>query len=112
MVVVTGPPGVGKTRLGWELEKYVDGLAETVFWHRGRCPTFGEHTAYWALTEMVRARLGIAEDDELAVVEEKRRAVAWPPCSPTPPSRRWWPTGWRRCSACLPQPGTHSHGPT
>ena len=71
MVVVTGPPGVGKSRLGWELEKYVDGLAETVFWHRGRCPTFGEHTAYWALTEMVRARLGIGEDDDLAVVEGK-----------------------------------------
>ena len=71
MVVVTGPPGVGKSRLGWELEKYVDGLAETVFWHRGRCPTFGEHTAYWALSEMVRARLGIAEDDDLTVVEAK-----------------------------------------
>ncbi len=71
MVVVTGPPGVGKSRLGWELEKYVDGLAETVFWHRGRCPTFGEHTAYWALSEMVRARLGIAEDDDLTEVEAK-----------------------------------------
>jgi class 3 adenylate cyclase/tetratricopeptide (TPR) repeat protein len=71
LLLVTGPPGVGKSRLGWELEKYVDGLAETVFWHRGRCPTFGEHTAYWALTEMVHARLGIVDDDDLASVEEK-----------------------------------------
>ena len=59
LVLVSGPPGVGKSRLGWELEKYVDGLAETVFWHRGRCPRFGEDTAYWALAEIVRARLGV-----------------------------------------------------
>ncbi|MBF4767086.1 AAA family ATPase [Nocardioides agariphilus] len=71
LVLVTGAPGVGKSRLGWELEKYVDGLADAVFWHRGRCPTFGEDTAYWALTEMVRARLGIGEDDDLSTVEEK-----------------------------------------
>ncbi len=71
LVLVSGPPGVGKSRLGWELEKYVDGLAETVFWHRGRCPRFGEHTAYWALAEMVRARLGVAEDDDLDLVDDK-----------------------------------------
>src|SRR4051794_3459687 len=27
LVVVSGPAGVGKSRLGWEVEKYVDGLA-------------------------------------------------------------------------------------
>ncbi len=71
LVLVTGPPGVGKTRLGWELEKYVDGLAETVFWHRGWCPRFGEDTAYWALGEIVRARLGVVDEDDLDQVEDK-----------------------------------------
>ena len=71
MVLVSGPAGVGKTRLGWELEKYVDGLAENVYWHRGRCPTFGEDTAFWALTEIVRARLGVAEDDDRSQIEDK-----------------------------------------
>jgi class 3 adenylate cyclase/tetratricopeptide (TPR) repeat protein len=71
MVLVSGPAGVGKTRLGWELEKYVDGLAETVYWHRGRCPVFGEDTAFWALTEIVRARLGIGEDDDRGRIEGK-----------------------------------------
>jgi class 3 adenylate cyclase/tetratricopeptide (TPR) repeat protein len=71
LVLVSGPAGVGKTRLGWELEKYVDGLAETVYWHRGRCPTFGEDTAFWALTEIVRARLGVAEDDDRSQIEDK-----------------------------------------
>ena len=28
MVLVSGPAGVGKSRLGWEFEKYVDGLAD------------------------------------------------------------------------------------
>ena len=26
LVVVSGPAGVGKSRLGWEFEKYIDGL--------------------------------------------------------------------------------------
>ena len=71
LVLVSGPAGVGKTRLGWELEKYVDGLAENVYWHRGRCPTFGEDTAFWALTEIVRARLGVGEDDDRSQIEDK-----------------------------------------
>ena len=62
LLAVSGPAGVGKSRLRWEFEKYVDGLAETVLWHSGRCPSYGEGVAYWALAEMVRQRLGIAED--------------------------------------------------
>jgi class 3 adenylate cyclase/tetratricopeptide (TPR) repeat protein len=71
MVVVSGPAGVGKSRLGWEFEKYVDGLATTVLWHRGRCLSYGEGVSFWALAEIVRARFGIAEDDVLEVATEK-----------------------------------------
>ena len=63
MVLVTGPAGVGKSRLGWEFEKYVDGLAEQVWWHRGRCLSYGEGVAFWALAEIVRQRFSIAEED-------------------------------------------------
>ncbi len=36
LVSITGIAGIGKSRLGWEFEKYIDGLVETVYWHRGR----------------------------------------------------------------------------
>jgi class 3 adenylate cyclase len=63
MVVVTGPAGVGKSRLGWEFEKYADGLAGKLWWHRGRCLSYGDGVAFWALAQIVRQRLGIAEED-------------------------------------------------
>jgi predicted ATPase/class 3 adenylate cyclase len=64
LVSVVGVAGVGKSRLSWEFEKYQDGLADEVWWHRGRCLSYGEGVAYWALAEMVRMRCGITEDEE------------------------------------------------
>jgi class 3 adenylate cyclase/tetratricopeptide (TPR) repeat protein len=74
LVLVSGPAGVGKSRLGWEFEKYSDGLAEKVWWHRGRCLSYGQGVAFWALAEMVRQRLGIAEDAPAEVAAGKLAA--------------------------------------
>jgi class 3 adenylate cyclase/predicted ATPase len=71
LVLVSGPAGVGKSRLGWEFEKYADGLAEEMWWHRGRCLSYGEGVAFWALAEMIRQRLGIAEEDPAEVAAGK-----------------------------------------
>jgi class 3 adenylate cyclase/tetratricopeptide (TPR) repeat protein len=74
LVLVSGQAGVGKSRLGWEFEKYTDGLAEQVWWHRGRCLSYGQGVAFWALAEMVRQRLGIAEDAPVEVAAGKLTA--------------------------------------
>jgi class 3 adenylate cyclase len=71
LVLVSGPAGVGKSRLGWEFEKYVDGLKKTVWWHRGRCLSYGDGVAFWALAQIVRQRLGIAEEDPAEVAAAK-----------------------------------------
>src|SRR3989440_4136031 len=63
LVTVLGIAGIGKSRLSWEFEKYIDGLAESIWWHRARCLSYGEGVAYWALAEMGRMRCGIVEGE-------------------------------------------------
>lgn len=76
VVVVTGGPGLGKSRLGWEFEKYVDGLSDFVRWHRGRSLSYGEGVAFWAFAEMVRSRLGLLETDDPDTVRLRVREGA------------------------------------
>src|SRR5438132_435675 len=59
LLSVIGVAGIGKSRLSWEFSKYIDGLQETIRWHRGRCLAYGDGVTYWALAEMVRGRAGI-----------------------------------------------------
>jgi len=71
LVSAIGIGGIGKSRLAWEFEKYIDGVAELVWWHRGRCLAYGDGVAYWALAEMVRMRALIAEEDSSADARKK-----------------------------------------
>jgi class 3 adenylate cyclase/tetratricopeptide (TPR) repeat protein len=75
LLSIVGVGGVGKSRLAWEFEKYVDGLTEQIWWHRGRCLAYGEGVAYWALGEMVRMRAGIVENESTEAAKQKLRST-------------------------------------
>ena len=74
-VTIVGEAGSGKSRLLWEFFKYLDGIEEVRWWHQGRCLSYGEGVAYWALAEMVRARAGISEEESPASARDKLAAA-------------------------------------
>ena len=78
---VVGAAGVGKSRLLWEFDKYVDGLVATTMWHQGRCLSYGEGVAFWALAQMVRQRLGIGEQEPSDLARQRLRdgLAGWEP---------------------------------
>ena len=68
LVSVTGIAGIGKSRLAWELDRWVDEHPEQIAWHDGRALAYGEGIAFSAVAQMVRrrARIGGGAAPELA----------------------------------------------
>ena len=75
LVSITGPAGIGKSRLVWELEQYTASIAELVYWHRGRSPSYGDGIAFWALGEMVRRRAKLVESADEPTTREHIHAT-------------------------------------
>ncbi|MGH3065853.1 MAG: ATP-binding protein, partial [Gaiellaceae bacterium] len=64
LVTLVGVPGIGKSRLVYELSRLVDESPEIVTWRQGRCLPYGESVAFWALGEIVKGQAGIHESDD------------------------------------------------
>src|SRR5688572_18659310 len=76
LVTLVGVPGIGKSRLVWELFGAVGRGDTLVYWRQGRSLPLGEGVSFWALSEMVKAQAGILEGDDADVVADKlARAV-------------------------------------
>src|SRR6516165_1980877 len=75
LVTLIGVPGIGKSRLVYELQKIVDADPELVTWRQGRCLAYGDGVAFWALAEVVKAQAGIHEEDSEEEAEEKLHAA-------------------------------------
>ncbi|MGH2931828.1 MAG: AAA family ATPase [Gaiellaceae bacterium] len=71
LVTVVGVPGIGKSRLVYELFRAVEDEPDLIFWRQGRSLPYGEGVSYWALGEIVKAHAGILETDPPAAASEK-----------------------------------------
>src|SRR5262249_29147710 len=63
LVTLVGVPGIGKSRLVFELQMIVDADPEIVTWRQGRCLAYGDGVTFWALGEIVKAQAGVLEQD-------------------------------------------------
>ncbi len=73
LVTLVGEPGIGKSRLVFELLQIVDAGVENVYWRQGRSLPYGDGVTFWALGEMVKSQAGILETD---APEEADRKLA------------------------------------
>jgi class 3 adenylate cyclase len=75
LVTVVGVPGIGKSRLLYELRQAAEAGTEPACWLVGRSLPYGEGVSFWALAEMVKARAGILDSDTLEAAEAKLAAM-------------------------------------
>jgi len=75
LVTLVGVPGIGKSRLVYELSRIADDDPELIVWRQGRSLPYGEGVAFWALGEIVKAQAGIFESDGATEAGEKLAAA-------------------------------------
>ena len=71
LVTLVGVPGIGKSRLVYELWQVAEAEPELIGWRQGRSLPYGEGVSFWALAEMVKAQAGILEDDTAEEARDK-----------------------------------------
>jgi class 3 adenylate cyclase/tetratricopeptide (TPR) repeat protein len=71
LVTLVGMPGIGKSRLVYELWAGIESDPELVYWRQGRSLPYGDGVSFWALGEMMKAQAGILESDSAEGAERK-----------------------------------------
>ena len=75
LVTLVGVPGIGKSRLVYELFQSIVAEPDFTTWRQGRSLPYGEGVSFWALAEIVKAEAGILESDSDADVAGKLHAA-------------------------------------
>jgi class 3 adenylate cyclase/tetratricopeptide (TPR) repeat protein len=75
LVTLVGVPGIGKSRLVYELSRIADDDPDPIVWRQGRSLPYGEGVAFWALGEIVKAQAGILESEGAVEAEAKLAAA-------------------------------------
>ncbi len=73
LITLVGVPGIGKSRLVYELSLIAREDVELITWRQGRCLAYGDGVTLWALGEIVKAQVGILEQDSASDIHEKIR---------------------------------------
>jgi class 3 adenylate cyclase/tetratricopeptide (TPR) repeat protein len=83
-VTIVGEPGIGKTRLVVELNRYLDSSHEVVRWRQGRCVPYGKGVTFQALAEMIKVEARIYDSDDPETVASKLSDIV-----PAGPDATW-----------------------
>jgi class 3 adenylate cyclase/tetratricopeptide (TPR) repeat protein len=75
LLTLVGIPGIGKSRLVYELRRIVDADPELITWRQGRCLAYGDGITLWALGEIVKAQAGVVEQDSADEIAAKVRGA-------------------------------------
>ena len=76
LLTLVGVPGIGKSRLVYELRRIAEDDEELITWRQGHCLAYGDGVTMWALGEIVKAQAGVLEGDSPEDVAAKlHRAV-------------------------------------
>jgi class 3 adenylate cyclase/tetratricopeptide (TPR) repeat protein len=71
LITLVGLPGIGKSRLVYELWAAAEADPELVYWRQGRSLPYGAGVSFWALGEMAKSHAGILESDDAESAETK-----------------------------------------
>ena len=74
VVTIVGDAGVGKSRMSYEFEKWIELLPDDIWYFKGRATPETEATPYGLIRRMFAYRFEILESDRVAEVRDKFRA--------------------------------------